>query len=151
MERILKEQLDGGAFSKVTPTSTKRMKAVRGKGNKTTERRFRAMLIRAGMKGWRLNPPGLVGSPDVLFSAARVVVFLDGCYWHGCPRCGHIPTVNKGFWSTKIQRNRERDQRYTQQLEADGYRVLRFWEHELAESPAGCIEAVKTAVETGAN
>ena len=127
------------------------MKAVRGKGNKSTERKFRAMLVRAGVKGWRLHPPKLVGSPDVLFPAARVVVFLDGCYWHGCLRCGHIPTVNKGFWSTKIQRNRDRDQSYTRQLETDGYQVLRFWEHELAESPADCIQAVKTAVTAGAD
>lgn len=122
------------------------MKAVRGKGNRTTERRFRGMLVRAAVRGWRLNPPGLVGSPDVFFPAGRVVVFLDGCYWHGCPRCGHVPTVNNGFWAKKLERTRERDGRQTRQLEAAGYRVLRFWEHQLAETPAACVEAVRQAV-----
>jgi DNA mismatch endonuclease (patch repair protein) len=146
MERRLLETLDGGKFRAGTPGNTRRMKAIRSTGNKSTERRFRGLLVRAGVKGWKVNPTGLPGKPDFLFPLSKVVVFLDGCYWHGCPRCGHVGEINKPYWSAKIQGNRDRDQRHTRQLEADGYRVLRFWEHELAESPGDCVQAVKTAV-----
>lgn len=146
MERRLKEKLEGGSFGTVTAGHTRRMKSIRSTGNKSTEKRFRALLVQARIRGWTLNPPGLPGKPDFLFRERKVVVFLDGCYWHGCPRCGHVGEVNKPYWSAKIQGNRDRDQRNTRQLEDEGYTVLRFWEHELAESPALCLEAVRTAI-----
>src|SRR5262249_50684853 len=94
----------------------------------------------------KLNPQGLPGKPDFLFPQPKVIVFLDGCYWHGCPRCGHVGTVNRPYWSAKIQGNRDRDARHTSQLQEQGYVVLRFWEHDLAETPALCVEAVVAAL-----
>jgi DNA mismatch endonuclease (patch repair protein) len=145
MERRLLEALECGRFQGGTAGNSRRMRAVRSTGNKSTEVRFRALLVRAGVKGWKLNPKGLPGKPDFLFPAARVVVFLDGCYWHGCPRCGHVGQVNRRYWSQKIQGNRDRDARNILRLEADGYLVLRFWEHELASTPRRCVEAVAEA------
>lgn len=107
------------------------MRAIRAKGNRSTERRLRGILAQAGVRGWVLHPKGLPGKPDFLFPEARLVVFVDGCYWHGCEQCGHLPNVNRPYWSAKIAGNRQRDERNTRSLEADGYRVVRFWEHEL--------------------
>jgi DNA mismatch endonuclease (patch repair protein) len=146
MERRLREHLPGGSFGKVAPGDVQRMKAVRGKNNKTTERRFRALLIGAGVRGWKVRPKGLPGSPDFLFPDAHLVVFLDGCYWHACPRCGHVPRVNQSFWATKLERNRERDREKERLLIEAGFRVIRFWEHELAEGAGECLRRLRIAL-----
>ena len=111
MERALRKHLPGGAFTEVSATRSKAMAAVRGHGNKTTERRFRLALVRAGVRGWQVRPKGLRGSPDFVFPEARLAVFADGCFWHGCPECGHVPRTNRPFWAAKIERNRERDKK----------------------------------------
>jgi DNA mismatch endonuclease, patch repair protein len=67
---------------------------------------------------------------DVVFISARVAVFVDGCFWHGCPEHGLTPKSNAAYWVPKLERNRERDQRVTEGLEADGWTVVRVWEHE---------------------
>lgn len=150
MERALRDKLLGGTFGDVPATHSRRMGAIRGKGNKTTEARFRAVLVRAGVRGWRMNNKELPGTPDFFFSKQRIAVFLDGCYWHGCARCGHIPTVNRSFWKAKIERNQERDRASTARLKADGIRVLRFWEHELLEDAAGCVHQLLVLISSRA-
>ena len=139
MESVLRKKLPGGRFNNVPETHTGRMRAIRGKGNKSTERRFRALLIQAGFRGWPVHPPGYPGSPDFYFPAHRLVIFVDGCYWHGCPQCGHVPRVNRPYWKAKIERNQQRDQRNGQRLQEAGLRVLRLWEHELRDDAAGCL------------
>ena len=67
---------------------------------------------------------------DIVFTRPRVAVFIDGCFWHGCPDHGTTPRTNTRFWSEKIARNRGRDLETTERLEAEGWVVLRFWEHE---------------------
>jgi DNA mismatch endonuclease (patch repair protein) len=121
------------------------MQAVRGKGNKTTEQRFRASLIRAGIKGWKLHPKGFLGNPDFVFTESMLAVFVDGCFWHGCRRCGHIPKTNREFWAEKVDRNRSRDKRNTSKLRRHGFTVLRFWEHDLADLPH-CIDRIYSAL-----
>jgi DNA mismatch endonuclease (patch repair protein) len=140
MERHLREKLESGQFQGGTPGNSRRMKAIRDRGNKSTENRFRAMLVRAGLRGWKLRPAGMVGKPDFLFPAHRVVVFIDGCFWHGCSRCGHVPGVNRPYWKAKIERNQERDKQKTLLLEGQGYCVVRFWEHELADRASDCVD-----------
>jgi DNA mismatch endonuclease, patch repair protein len=66
---------------------------------------------------------------DIAFTRAKVAVFIDGCFWHGCPEHGTTPRTNTAFWSEKIARNRARDQDTTERLEKLGWAVLRFWEH----------------------
>lgn len=145
MERALRQHLPGGAFSGVSATRSKAMSAVRGRGNKTTEKRLRLGLVRAGVRGWKLRPKGLRGNPDFIFPEARVAVFVDGCFWHGCPECGHVPQTNRPFWAAKIERNRERDRKTTEHLESEGFHVCRFWEHELGSNLGACVERVKQA------
>jgi DNA mismatch endonuclease (patch repair protein) len=74
---------------------------------------------------------GVRGKPDVVFTRARVAVFVDGCFWHACPQHYCEPLSNAEYWKRKIERNRERDAAVTSALEADGWTVLRFWEHEV--------------------
>src|SRR5262249_46138637 len=81
-----------------------------------------------------------------LFPRERVVVFVDGCFWHGCPRCYRIPGSNSGYWSQKISRNRARDRRVTKELKSAGWKVLRIWEHAL-ESDRRPIYRLRTILE----
>lgn len=78
---------------------------------------------------------------DIVFTRARVAVFVDGCFWHGCPEHATIPVANRGYWEPKLQRNRQRDAETTTRLQSLGWRVIRIWEHEDPESAAAKVEA----------
>lgn len=131
MERVLRDALPNGTFGEVAAGDIRRMRAVRGKGNRTTEARLRAILTRAGIRGWRMQTKEVPGKPDFYFPDARVAIFCDGCFWHGCPHCGHVPSKNNRFWKAKISRNKQRDEEKQLRLEEAGVLVLRLWEHEL--------------------
>lgn len=146
MEKALREKLAGGRFEKVAEADSRRMSAVKGKGNKSTEVILRMLLVRWGIRGWKMHPKGIPGKPDFYFPDAKIAVFTDGCFWHGCPRCGHIPKANNPFWAAKIERNRRRDAEKTDSLNDMGVYSLRFWEHELKEDPSGCIVRLKGIV-----
>jgi len=66
---------------------------------------------------------------DIVFTRARVAVFVDGCFWHGCPEHGRVPSTNGQYWPAKLARNRARDERVTAALKVDGWTVVRIWEH----------------------
>jgi len=142
MEAALKKHLPGGKFRQVCPRHSKQMAAVRGRGNKTTELRLRLAIVRAGARGWQMHPKHITGSPDFYFPAPKVAVFVDGCFWHGCPRCGHVPKKHSSFWGAKIARNRQRDRQITARLKGAGLRVLRFWEHQLAADLDACVQRI---------
>jgi DNA mismatch endonuclease Vsr len=143
MEKALRDQLPNGNFRNTTPERSNAMRAVRGKANKTTEQRFRLALVRRKISGWKLRPAGLKGKPDFFFLGGRgIAVFVDGCFWHGCPECGHIPQTHSNFWAAKMRRNRERDERTNAELRSQGIRVFRFWEHDLVHNLDLCIQAV---------
>jgi len=144
----LRETLPGGEFPTVRPVHRKIMQAVRGKGNSTTEARFRAALAKAGISGWRANCKLVSGSPDIFFPNARLAIFLDGCFWHGCDLCGHTPKKNSQFWGSKITRNKERDKRTTALLRRKGISVVRFWEHDILNSLQDCLMRTKQILES---
>jgi len=106
------------------------MARVRGRGNATTEGALAAILRAAGIKGWRRGSR-LPGRPDLVFARARLAVFVDGCFWHGCPKHHRLPTTRRAFWRGKVRANRARDRRVDRELRALGWRVLRIWEHAL--------------------
>jgi DNA mismatch endonuclease (patch repair protein) len=108
------------------------MAAIRSKGNRDTELRLMSILKTYKISGWRRHSP-LPGKPDFAFRRERVVVFIDGCFWHNCPLHGRTPTTNRSYWVKKMERNRKRDLRVNQLLIEKGWRVLRFWEHQLKE------------------
>lgn len=69
--------------------------------------------------------------PDIVFIGARVAVFVDGCFWHGCPRHFRVPTTNARYWKEKIAANRDRDRRQKATLVIAGWAVVRVWEHSV--------------------
>ncbi len=125
-----------------TPDRSRNMRAVRGKHCKTTEWRLRALLISAGLRGWRMHVRGLQGSPDFYFPHEHVAVFVDGCFWHGCPRCGHTPKSDVGYWKMKLGRNKVRDRAVNRELRSRGFRVMRVWECEVRRNPRRCLQCL---------
>jgi DNA mismatch endonuclease (patch repair protein) len=83
--------------------------------------------------------PGLRRTADMVFGPAKIAVFIDGCYWHGCPEHYVPPKTNSGYWSDKVLRNVQRDRDTDQRLADAGWLVLRFWEHEPAVE---CAQAI---------
>jgi len=131
MEKYLKKHLFKGTFHNVPQKTSNTMSRIRGKNNKTTELKFKMYLIRNGISGFILNSKDLPGKPDFYFSKSNIAIFIDGCFWHGCPKCGHIPKTRSSFWKEKINRNKKRDKKFTRQLKNKGIHVIRLWEHQL--------------------
>jgi DNA mismatch endonuclease (patch repair protein) len=90
---------------------------------------------------YRLRPR-LPGTPDVVFPRARLAVFIDGCFWHGCPEHYRAPKANAEFWRAKIERNTSRDRRVDRELLDMGWRTVRVWEHEIRIDPRGVATRV---------
>lgn len=117
-----------------SPERSRQMSLVRGKGNKSTELRMLTILREARITGWRRHLP-IPGRPDFAFPKERLALFVDGCFWHGCPLCARrAPRNNASFWSDKINANKRRDRHVNRELRAQGWRVLRVWEHCLADN-----------------
>jgi len=102
--------------------------------------------MQGSLRGWKLRPSEMPGRPDFWFPEARLAVFLDGCFWHGCPKCGHYPKTRAAFWKAKINLNRERDRRTNRELHRRGCRIVRFWEHEIQQDLKDCVKRVRTLV-----
>jgi DNA mismatch endonuclease (patch repair protein) len=106
---------------------------------------LRSLLWRSGLR-YRLQVKDLPGRPDLVLHQSRVVVFVDGCFWHGCPEHYVRPRSRPSFWAEKLRRNVERDCELHSQLESLGWRVVRLWEHEVLASPRVAVRAVVAAV-----
>ncbi|MFC8200618.1 very short patch repair endonuclease [Streptomyces sp. NPDC057298] len=107
----------------------------------------RRLLHAAGMR-YRVNVP-VPGIPrrtiDVVFPRAKIAIFMDGCFWHGCPVHATRPKANAEWWRAKLDKNMARDLETTEHLAAGGWTVLRFWEHESAED---VVRRIAAAVES---
>jgi DNA mismatch endonuclease (patch repair protein) len=125
-------------------TRSEQMSRIRGKDT-SPERLLRSALWRAGLR-FRLQARTPHGRPDVVFARARVAVFIDGCFWHGCPEHYVRPRTRNDFWSAKLLENVVRDRRQTLQLEAEGWRICRFWEHQVFESLPEVVDTVRSAL-----
>jgi len=110
------------------------MSSIRGRNNKSTELRLRMALVKAGLKGWVLHPQDVFGKPDVFFVKKKLAIFVDGCFWHGCRVCGHIPKTRSAFWRAKIERNRARASLVKRSLRRESIKVIRIWEHSLVNT-----------------
>jgi DNA mismatch endonuclease, patch repair protein len=101
---------------------------------------LRKNLWKAGIRYRLKTKEKLPGSPDLIFQKARIAVFVDGCFWHGCPFHGTFSKTHPEFWFDKISRNKERDMEVDSKLSELGWYSIRFWEHDLKKNMTGCIE-----------
>ncbi|WP_332452011.1 very short patch repair endonuclease [Burkholderia ubonensis] len=124
-----------------------RMRRVRQTGT-DIELRLRRALWAASLRYRIKMANSLPGRPDVVFVTARIAVFVDGCFWHGCPLHGTRPVSNAIFWAEKIRRNQQRDRQVDEKLSAAGWRVIRLWEHEVKKDLAGCVSRIRVAIQT---
>src|SRR5437773_1816894 len=99
------------------------MQRVRSTGNESTEERLAKLLREHGLKGWRRRHT-LMGSPDFVWREEQVVLFVDGCFWHGCPKHGHVPRSRRQYWIPKLKRNRRRDRVVSRTLRSAGWTVV---------------------------
>jgi DNA mismatch endonuclease (patch repair protein) len=107
----------------------------------------RRLLHASGLR-YRVNVP-VPGVPrrtiDIVFGKAKIAIFMDGCFWHGCPEHATQPKANAEWWRAKLDKNMTRDRETTDHLRSAGWTVLRFWEHESADDVARRIHAVLAA------
>jgi DNA mismatch endonuclease, patch repair protein len=126
-----------------TAAVARRMRRIRRRDT-DVERALRSSLHRRGLR-FRLHLP-IPGvprvRPDVVFTRAKVAVFVDGCFWHRCPIHGSQPRSNRAWWKSKLDANVARDRRHDAALAAQGWRVVRVWEHEDPDVVADRIEAI---------
>lgn len=91
---------------------------------------LREKLLTAGYKGFKSNYK-LLGKPDFVFPKDKIALFVDGCFWHKCPRCFREPGTNAKFWELKINSNVKRDKLINHLLKKQGWKVIRIWEHTI--------------------
>jgi len=120
--------------SQPTPKSKAVSKHMRGIGTKRTavEKRARKVLRLKKLK-YKGNDKSLPGSPDLVIQELGLAIFVNGCFWHGCPRCYTSPKHNRAWWDKKISNNQRRDRRVIRKLRDQGYSVLNLWEHDSDE------------------
>lgn len=110
---------------------SKNMAAIRCRNTKP-ELLLRKALFNKGLR-YRINSK-LPGKPDIVFPGKKLAVFIDGCFWHCCPKCFKAPDTNSEFWREKIYANTRRDENVNKLLEDEGWKVERYWEHEIYQS-----------------
>ncbi|MEW6029239.1 MAG: very short patch repair endonuclease [Chloroflexota bacterium] len=115
---------------------SKIMSAIRSKGNVTTEIALARVFRKNHISGWRRNYK-LQGKPDFVFPGGKVVVFVDGCFWHGHTCLKPRDSLKRGFWKEKIERNKKRDKSVNRLLRKDGWKVVRVWECEIEKGKFG--------------
>lgn len=120
------------------------MKFVKGK-NTRIEVQLCHALWHAGIR-YRKNVKTLPGKPDIVINKYKVVIFCDGDFWHGYDLKNLRIHSNKKFWIEKINRNMRRDEEITYKLETMGWKVIRFWEHEIKKDLPGCVQYVKEVI-----
>ena len=123
------------------PSRSDNMRAIRRRDT-GPELEIRSLLHRAGLRyrvDYRIGTGRSAPRPDIVFTTQRIAVFIDGCFWHQCPDHATMPKANRDFWEPKLQRNVERDRENDAALEATGWTVLRFWEHEDPDAVAAAI------------
>jgi DNA mismatch endonuclease, patch repair protein len=132
-----------------TPGRSANMRAIRRRDTKPELALRRALHGRGYRyrKDYRLDlDSGARVRPDIAFTARRVAVFVDGCFWHCCPEHGRNPAVNTGYWDPKLRRNTERDRAADAALAAAGWAVVRVWEHEPLEAAVAAVTTVLDAL-----
>jgi DNA mismatch endonuclease, patch repair protein len=122
------------------------MSRIKSFANQTTELQMVKLLRNAGLRGWRRRAV-LFGKPDFVWPVEKAALFIDGCFWHRCPKHGHMPSSRKNYWLPKLIRNQKRDKAVSKQLRKLGWRVLRIWEHDLKiKTEAQLVRRIKNVL-----
>lgn len=129
----------------VDPSVSRVMSKNRGKDT-GLELRFRVALSRTGVR-YRCHPRDVPGRPDVVHKGTRVVVFVDGCFWHGCPKHFRLPKTRTAFWREKIQRNKASRARVLKAL-GGRWKTFEFYECDIEENTQGCAAKVSQVIRT---
>src|SRR5664280_2285135 len=108
------------------------MSKIRATGNRSTELALIEIMRVNGIKDWRRHQD-IPGRPDFVFRSSKIAVFVDGCFWHCCPKHCQMPQTNRKFWAEKLAANKKRDREVNRELRSRGWSVVRIWEHELKE------------------
>ncbi|MBW3001863.1 very short patch repair endonuclease [Candidatus Woesearchaeota archaeon] len=116
------------------------MSKIRGKHTKP-ELKLRRELTKRGLRGYRIHYK-LIGSPDMVYPKYRLAIFIDGCFWHKCPKCFIEPATRKQFWLQKIKGNVQRDIKVRKALRKKGWKVIRFYEHEIKKDLNRCFKKI---------
>jgi len=126
------------------------MSRVRAK-NTGIEKRLASALRKHGLRGYRRNVQGILGTPDFCWRGKKIAVFCDSSFWHGYDWRNQIKTIKrrKKFWINKIETNISRDKKINQKLRKEGWRVLRFWDFEIKKNALLCARKVATALAKG--
>lgn len=130
---------------RITKTQRSRLMSSIKSVNTSLEINFKKMLSKNKIKGFRKYPK-MLGNPDFASAKKRIVIFIDGDFWHGYnwKKLGKIPP--KKYWQAKIEKNIRRDKKYTKQLKKEGWKVLRFWEHDIKKNPEKCLSKVNKSL-----
>ncbi len=123
----------------------KNMSAIKRKNTKP-EVQLRKLLWAEGLR-YRVKN-NLPGKPDIVFPAEKIVIFIDGCFWHRCPQHFINPVTRAEFWDKKISGNVKRDNHINEILRADGWQVLRFWEHEIKKNCKNTVWVILKKIES---
>jgi DNA mismatch endonuclease, patch repair protein len=126
-------------------TRSRVMAAVHSENTKL-EQALIALLNSAEVRGFICHDQSLPGKPDIVFREEKIVVFLDSCFWHGCPKHLRQPSSNQAYWQSKIEKNMKRDRRTRATLRRMGWSVLRVWEHDL-KNPTNVVKKVRRTLE----
>lgn len=140
---------DGRAPLPNSARISRTMSAIRAKNTKP-ELLVRDLLRKNRLTNYRLHPKKLIGRPDIAFPRKKVAIFVNGCYWHGCPHCKlSLPKTHRAFWKNKIETNRKRDKRKNKELRALGWHPLTIWACRLRTERGrnGAVARIKAALE----
>jgi len=138
---------DGRAPIPESEVTSRVMSANRPKDTKP-ELLMRWALRQVGISGYRLHWKNTPGRPDIAYPGRKIAIFVNGCYWHRCPRCNlSLPKSNTEWWRAKFEGNKERDKRKKLALEEVGWKVFVIWECELKDNPLDCALRIKSFIE----
>ena len=121
------------------------MSQIKAKNTKP-EMKLRKMLFHNGLRGYSIHY-GLIGKPDIVYPKYKLAIFVDGCFWHKCPRCFTTPDTRKEFWAKKIETNKKRDIEINKKLSHMGWTVLRFWEHRIMKDPHSVLRIIRKKID----
>lgn len=145
-ENIKVPRFEESAGFYTTKQRSKTMSKIKGKNSKP-ELILRKALWQQNIR-FRLHQTHLIGRPDLVIDKYKLVIFVDGDFWHGYDWHIRKPKTNQAFWIAKIERNMQRDRQVNRLLEEQGYTVMRFWEHEVKHDLAKCVNQVMLYLES---